>query len=134
MTRGISAIGGNERKKLTRDRKSTRLNSSHEWISYAVFGLKKKKIDTVELVTLIDRIRRTGGSVQLAAVANGTITSADLLTFGQTKFFFFTDTATTELYPLSLHDALPIFRTASGPQRCSPDAVRDAHASRGRGM
>src|SRR5438105_9729240 len=26
------------------DRKSTRLNSSHEWISYAVFCLKKKKI------------------------------------------------------------------------------------------
>src|SRR5438105_11638042 len=28
---------------LPRDRKSTRLNSSHEWISYAVFCLKKKK-------------------------------------------------------------------------------------------
>src|SRR5438105_9511668 len=27
----------------TLDRKSTRLNSSHEWISYAVFCLKKKK-------------------------------------------------------------------------------------------
>src|SRR5271170_633477 len=27
----------------TADRKSTRLNSSHEWISYAVFCLKKKK-------------------------------------------------------------------------------------------
>src|SRR5207247_10090720 len=26
---------------LRRDRKSTRLNSSHEWISYAVFCLKK---------------------------------------------------------------------------------------------
>src|SRR6266849_515844 len=26
-----------------RDRKSTRLNSSHEWTSYAVFCLKKKK-------------------------------------------------------------------------------------------
>src|SRR5207247_10492610 len=26
---------------LPRDRKSTRLNSSHEWISYAVFCLKK---------------------------------------------------------------------------------------------
>src|SRR6266536_2555221 len=26
-----------------RDRKSTRLNSSHEWISYAVFCVKKKK-------------------------------------------------------------------------------------------
>src|SRR5207247_9556736 len=28
-----------------RDRKSTRLNSSHEWISYAVFCLKKKHIN-----------------------------------------------------------------------------------------
>src|SRR5207247_10227843 len=31
---------------LVRDRKSTRLNSSHEWISYAVFCLKKKKKHT----------------------------------------------------------------------------------------
>src|SRR3712207_7600619 len=29
-------------------------------------------------------------------------------------FFFFNDTATTEIYTLSLHDALPIF--CSGPQ------------------
>src|SRR5438105_10367477 len=29
--------------RVRRDRKSTRLNSSHEWISYAVFCLKKKK-------------------------------------------------------------------------------------------
>src|SRR5207247_3184453 len=29
--------------RLAEDRKSTRLNSSHEWISYAVFCLKKKK-------------------------------------------------------------------------------------------
>src|SRR5438105_12308324 len=28
---------------VLQDRKSTRLNSSHEWISYAVFCLKKKK-------------------------------------------------------------------------------------------
>src|SRR5207247_4062211 len=27
----------------SQDRKSTRLNSSHEWISYAVFCLKKKR-------------------------------------------------------------------------------------------
>src|SRR5207247_11271833 len=32
----------------TRDRKSTRLNSSHEWISYAVFCLKKKKNKKIE--------------------------------------------------------------------------------------
>src|SRR6476620_12095451 len=30
-------------------------------------------------------------------------------------FFFFNDTATTEIYTLSLHDALPIFRPARGP-------------------
>src|SRR5438105_15939803 len=29
------------------DRKSTRLNSSHEWISYAVFCLKKKKKNNI---------------------------------------------------------------------------------------
>src|SRR2546430_9812045 len=28
------------------------------------------------------------------------------------SFFFFNDTATTEIYTLSLHDALPIFRWA----------------------
>src|SRR5207247_6223196 len=37
------------------DRKSTRLNSSHEWSSYAVFCLKKKKVlatdnNTVDMV------------------------------------------------------------------------------------
>ena len=48
---------------------STRLNSSHYNISYAVFCLKKKN--------------------------------------------FFNDTATTEIYTLSLHDALPIFGSAA---------------------
>src|SRR5438105_11882793 len=32
------------------DRKSTRLNSSHEWISYAVFCLKKKKKNKEKIV------------------------------------------------------------------------------------
>src|SRR5258708_18132844 len=32
-----------EEEKIERDRKSTRLNSSHQIISYAVFCLKKKK-------------------------------------------------------------------------------------------
>src|SRR3990172_8301619 len=45
------------------DRKSTRLNSSHGYISYSLF-------------------------------------------------FFFNDPATTDIYPLSLHDALPIWRHA----------------------
>src|SRR3989338_5316522 len=52
------------------DRKSTRLNSSHSSISYAVF--------------------------------------------------FFNDTATTEIYTLSLHDALPI--CSSRPNPCSAES------------
>src|SRR5271170_3613857 len=35
------------------DRKSTRLNSSHEWISYAVFCLKKKKRFTVSTLIIL---------------------------------------------------------------------------------
>src|SRR6266478_7323338 len=35
---------------VLRDRKSTRLNSSHSQISYAVFCLKKKKIEVHELL------------------------------------------------------------------------------------
>src|SRR2546422_7117777 len=34
------------------------------------------------------------------------------------RFVFFNDTATTEIYTLSLHDALPIFRSAT-PERIS---------------
>src|SRR2546422_2143218 len=37
----------------TTDRKSTRLNSSHGYISYAVFCLKKKKKTSVLYTTLI---------------------------------------------------------------------------------
>src|SRR2546429_7093112 len=36
------------------DRKSTRLNSSHGYISYAVFCLKKKKIKCTTLITAHD--------------------------------------------------------------------------------
>src|SRR2546426_12407617 len=32
-------------------------------------------------------------------------------------FFFFNDTATTEIYTLSLHDALPIYGHVAGPSR-----------------
>src|SRR2546429_4251425 len=35
-------------------------------------------------------------------------------------FFFFNDTATTEIYTLSLHDALPISTGACAPSRSTP--------------
>src|SRR2546427_7119280 len=47
---------GKLRRSSTRDRKSTRLNSSHSQISYAVFCLKKKKNTT--LLSLILGPRR----------------------------------------------------------------------------
>src|SRR5258708_26337472 len=40
-----------------RDRKSTRLNSSHQIISYAVFCLKKKKESTVSFISVVARVR-----------------------------------------------------------------------------
>src|SRR5258708_8701625 len=40
-------------------------------------------------------------------------------------FFFFNDTATTEIYTLSLHDALPILKqNLRSLQRCQPRALR----------
>src|SRR3989442_8723496 len=41
----VEVIGERHAADVVQDRKSTRLNSSHVRISYAVFCLKKKKID-----------------------------------------------------------------------------------------
>src|ERR1022692_3383687 len=79
-----------------RDRKSTRLNSSHLVISYAVFCLKKKHNPP-------DLECEKEATLQRARVA---IIQAGL---GESVFFFFFNgTATTEIYPLPLPDALPI--------------------------
>src|SRR2546429_5237135 len=47
IQRAFAAHQGVEMLPVHRDRKSTRLNSSHGYISYAVFCLKKKKICNV---------------------------------------------------------------------------------------
>src|SRR5437762_3419611 len=76
------------------DRKSTRLNSSHRCISYAVFCLKKK-INNKVIITLESyMLYHTLDSIHF------------LLCYF--FFFFFNATAPTEIYTLSLHDALPI--------------------------
>src|SRR5438045_7040460 len=41
-------------------------------------------------------------------------------------FFFFIDTATTDIYTLSLHDALPISAEAALAEAAQPDPVRVA--------
>src|SRR6266487_3671572 len=97
------------------DRKSTRLNSSHPSTSYAVFCLKKKK-DTLQpqeccaftgnepvhnagpVLSAFRAERREQSKVQKRVHASNQ----------DRAFFFFSDPATTEIYTLSLHDALPI--------------------------
>src|ERR1022692_3316940 len=88
------------------DRKSTRLNSSHLVISYAVFCLKKKKrnqntfciLDPTGKTRIVGKnhVARCPSCAEVGHDRSGVI------------FFFFNDTATTEIYTLSLHDALPI--------------------------
>src|ERR1022692_976304 len=77
------------------DRKSTRLNSSHLVISYAVFCLKKKSgpcdfADARCPLHAIDDVLHAGIEVLHAEAV-----------------FFLNDTPAPEIYPLSLHDALP---------------------------
>src|SRR3989454_7648064 len=46
-------------------------------------------------------------------------------------FFFFNDTATTEIYTLSLHDALPIYRGRRlGLERAGRDVVEERERPR----
>src|SRR6266496_4418692 len=100
---------GPDAARARRDRKSTRLNSSHVEISYAVFCLKKKKgsrtvstggTNNCELV----HARQISGKAVRISVGRRLRAVHWLASY----FFFFNDTATTEIYTLSLHDALPI--------------------------
>src|SRR3990172_7077841 len=70
----VSGANGNLARAVIEDRKSTRLNSSHGYISYALF--------------------------------------------------FFNDTATTEIYPLSLHAALPIYPRTGTTDRGEHDSCK----------
>src|SRR3954467_15094126 len=101
------------------DRKSTRLNSSHTIISYAVFCLKTKKGRPVQRLTLGCK---QGGELRLVtAKLSGCSAGRRAITrlfflmirrpprstlFPYTTLFRSNDTATTEIYTLSLHDAL----------------------------
>src|SRR5438093_6705289 len=51
-----------------------------------------------------------------------------LLAYSFSIFFFFNDTATTEIYTLSLHDALPISPDGVGAQRVGGASLLPRHA------
>src|SRR5436189_191655 len=168
--------------RLIQDRKSTRLNSSHRCISYAVFCLKKKlmkNLDSKMLATSNPQISvslrenrpslnvanpsyplslavfiplsglcagrfgartaspvvmpalcglvlaglafwasglaaaagafETGGRLSLSGAAEAEVVPLAAMSLASYRFFFFfNDAPTTEIYTLSLHDALPI--------------------------
>src|SRR5215218_1392267 len=89
------------------DRKSTRLNSSHTVMSYAVFCLKKKNEAACDRLERHSREFVTAQRVlaaRLVEIYNAD--SPDPLTVILSSFFF-DDTPTTENYTLPIHDALP---------------------------
>src|SRR5471030_1529520 len=86
-----------------RDRKSTRLNSSHLGISYAVFCVKKKNKHILRVPSSM-KCKDLRDFVQQLE-QRGELKRSQIPV---SPFFFFNDTATTEIYTLSLHDALPI--------------------------
>src|SRR3989338_7059335 len=115
----------------TSDRKSTRLNSSHSSISYAVFFflmIRRPPRSTLFPYTTLFRspIAPTAKARVITIRNNHRTDDLNALDFRseehtselQSQFhlvcrlFFFNDTATTEIYTLSLHDALPISNSA----------------------
>src|SRR5215475_13934587 len=110
------------------DRKSTRLNSSHVNISYAVFFLKKKNsrvtvMKMADVAAVMDEDRAQENPAAFAGIC-----AEDPVMM---VFFFFNATATTEIYTLSLHDALPISRATTSSDRSARScaAPRSARSS-----
>src|SRR5258708_11812287 len=58
-------------RKYSADRKSTRLNSSHQIISYAVFCLKKKKKESFNRVTGQSVLSSDAGNAFMYSAADG---------------------------------------------------------------
>src|SRR3954449_5747121 len=115
------------------DRKSTRLNSSHTLISYAVFCLKKKKKQQNNMqehtCTTTEHSARDRTSLCLRTLCTCYLFCVSFCVsfFSVFFFFFLNNPAPPEIYPLPLHDALPIcLHRSSGtgmPSCTSPAAA-----------
>src|SRR3989338_6672493 len=109
------------------DRKSTRLNSSHTSISYSLFFflmIRRPPRSTLFPYTTLFRSAQDFSAISIVIFSddfNDNVIdpikwtrseehTSELQSHFHLLFplFFFNDTATTEIYTLSLHDALPI--------------------------
>src|ERR671928_112663 len=114
VTKGSAATRGAD-VPAARSEEHTSELQSRETISYAVFCLKKKK--TARRCRASPGPRPPTSAVVLHP-------AFPLITF--IFFFFFNDTATTEIYTLSLHDALPISRRGR-PSSGQPPGAKVRH-------
>src|SRR3970282_540479 len=103
-----------DRGRERRDRKSTRLNSSHITISYAVFCLKKKntRLNSTNINISYGAFCMRKRTITRAAYPHYTRVSralvCHLFTILCVFFFFLNDRGPPEISPLSLPDPLPI--------------------------
>src|SRR6476660_8933789 len=93
-------LDGAHERPSSADRKSTRLNSSHQIISYAVFCLKKK--NNLEHFVLQDAANQP----LLCEMMRSFPLFSDLIRNVELAIFI-NDSATAGIYTLPLHDALP---------------------------
>src|ERR1035438_1670319 len=118
---------------LKLDRKSTRLNSSHLGISYAVFLMKIPQ--TRSTLFPYTTLFRSGARLQAAiggpleprldskSPAKGHVETrseehtSELQSLRHLVCRLLDENPSDEIYPLSLHDALPIWSSSSGGNR-----------------
>src|ERR1035437_3082791 len=104
------------------DRKRTRLNSSHANNSYAVFCFKNNTTSLLRCANCGPVVRwwrfapprGMRHHASLVLESPGHVRSH--VVGGMVVCVFFNDTATTEIYTLSLHDALPICVRQGAPE------------------
>src|ERR1051326_5300161 len=115
----------NSKAKTNRSEEHTSELQSHSFISYAVFCLKNKSrrpwcVDLHPLPrAAVTQSSSRARQSRADGAAHGAPPAWHLSLRRRLLAFFFNDTATTEIYALSLHDALPIlferaFSTAAG--------------------
>src|SRR5215204_5918245 len=97
---------------ICRDRKSTRLNSSHTVISYAVFCLNKKKVYPTDFLgqLYIPQINwlLMAGCIFIVLYFHESKYMEAAYGLSVTLTIFINNASTTEIYPLTLLHALPI--------------------------
>src|SRR5215813_3788612 len=102
---------------------ATRVALSCEWMSFTSIGPARSEEHTSELQSrphlvcrlLLEKKNQNAAQSGSAMCPRSSIDSP--------RIFFFNDTATTEIYTLSLHDALPI-STSIGPAPASVWKIR----------